>query len=428
MLVENQLVKTTWSTSNYDWYISKGYQFTKYRGSLYVFAEDLMANSSVLVDVQCDYCGDIYKTQYCNYVRSIKNVQKSSCSNPLCRGQKIHDSKINKYKYDQYNSFVNLCKERGYNPISTIDDYNGAFSKLEYECPIHGIQETTVDNLRRHGCKQCGYTIISSKIKYSPNEVIDIVKQKGTSILLNLDEYVNCNERNLRFKCGDCGNLFTTSLLIFRAGTGKCLECAKEEMVKDKRTDTNIIKEMIESKNDNIWLNQNEYKTASKNNLLIRCGTCGNIFKMSYANYRKDWFSGKCRRCSEKSTGEKQIAQVLDRYKINYTRQEHFDGKLRDVKPIPLDFYLPDYNMAVEFDGILHYEPMYGEEKFKKTLLHDDMKNWYCKWNNIDLLRIPYWEGSHIEEILIEKFNIIPLVSIETKHHTIKYIPTKYRK
>lgn len=84
--------------------------------------------------------------------------------------------------------------------------------------------------------------------------------------------------------------------------------------------------------------------------------------------------------------------------------------------------------MAVEFDGILHYEPMYGEEKFKKTLLHDAMKNWYCRWNNIDLLRIPYWEGSKIEEILIDKLNIIPSVSIETKHHTIKYIPTKYRK
>ena len=423
MLVENQWIKTTWSTSNYDWYISKGYQFTKYRGLLYVRVEDLMPGSSLQVDVRCDYCGDIYKTKYCNYVRSLKDVQKNCCQKSRCKGSKIHDSKINKYKYDQYNNFLNLCWEKGYKPISTIDDYNGAFIKLKYECPIHGIQETTIDNLRHHGCRQCGYSTISSKIKYSPEEVVAIVRQKGTSILLNPEEYIGIDKKNLLFKCCDCNNLFTTSLLIFRAGTGKCLECAKDEMVRDKRINKNTIRKMIESKNDNIWINQDSYKTVDKNNLLIQCGTCGNLFKMSYANYRKDWFSGKCRRCSEKSIGEKQIAQTLDHYKIKYTRQEHFDGSLRDIKPIPLDFYLADYNLAIEFDGIQHYIPTYGEEKFKTTKLHDAMKDNYCRWNNIDLLRIPYWEGSNIEQILIDYLHLTP--QSKNKPIKIKYIPNR---
>lgn len=160
MLVENQLVETTWSTSNDEWYIGKGYIFTKIRNKLLVKAEDLMPSSRVNVNVKCDYCGEIYQTTYCNYIRSIKIIPKSCCSSRECKAKKIHDSKIERYKYDQYNNFVEFCEKRGYKPISTVDDYQGAFVYLEYECPYHGIQKTTVDNLRRHGCNECGLSLI----------------------------------------------------------------------------------------------------------------------------------------------------------------------------------------------------------------------------------------------------------------------------
>ena len=40
---------------------------------------------------------------------------------------------------------------------------------------------------------------------------------------------------------------------------------------------------------------------------------------------------------------------------------------------------------------------------FKKTKLHDRIKNDYCFDNNIPLLRIPYWDFENIEEILFDK-------------------------
>ena len=66
-------------------------------------------------------------------------------------------------------------------------------------------------------------------------------------------------------------------------------------------------------------------------------------------------------------------------------------------------------------------EPIYGEERFKITKLHDAMKNQYCKWNNINLLRIPYWERDNIEKILIDYLNI----DIQSKSTKIKYIPNR---
>lgn len=86
--------------------------------------------------------------------------------------------------------------------------------------------------------------------------------------------------------------------------------------------------------------------------------------------------------------------------------------KCRDKNPLPFDFYLPQYNVCIEFDGIQHFNPssfVYGNTSEKEKLKnlqyiqkHDQIKNNYCKNNKIDLLRIRYNED--IEEKLIEYF------------------------
>lgn len=72
------------------------------------------------------------------------------------------------------------------------------------------------------------------------------------------------------------------------------------------------------------------------------------------------------------------------------------------------DFYLPDYNLFIEYDGEQHYMPInfggWNEEelqlKFEKTQYYDKLKNQYCEDNNIGLLRIPYWEKENIKTII----------------------------
>ena len=62
---------------------------------------------------------------------------------------------------------------------------------------------------------------------------------------------------------------------------------------------------------------------------------------------------------------------------------------------MPFDFYLPELNICVEFDGIQHFKPIKyfgGEKTLKITQKHDKMKNEYCKENNIHLIRIKYNE------------------------------------
>lgn len=57
------------------------------------------------------------------------------------------------------------------------------------------------------------------------------------------------------------------------------------------------------------------------------------------------------------------------------------------------DFYLPDYNTIIEYDGLQHFKPIViwgGDQKLNKQKENDNIKNLYCKQHNINLIRLPY--------------------------------------
>ena len=69
------------------------------------------------------------------------------------------------------------------------------------------------------------------------------------------------------------------------------------------------------------------------------------------------------------------------------------------------DFYLPKDNICIEFDGPQHFKAtdlFGGKEELIKTKFRDNIKNEYCKINNINLIRISY-KDKNIEEILKER-------------------------
>ena len=70
------------------------------------------------------------------------------------------------------------------------------------------------------------------------------------------------------------------------------------------------------------------------------------------------------------------------------------------------DFYLPNLNLCIEYDGEIHYYPIIrfgGMNKLMEIQLRDSIKNEFCKNQGIELLRIPFFEYNRIEEILKEK-------------------------
>lgn len=99
------------------------------------------------------------------------------------------------------------------------------------------------------------------------------------------------------------------------------------------------------------------------------------------------------------------IGIVLTKMKVDY--QPEYVIKI-DETYYRYDFYLSDYNLIIEYDGEQHYFPVnFGgwdelelHRQFKKIQEHDKIKEQYCIDNNINLLRIPYWEKQNIETII----------------------------
>lgn len=94
--------------------------------------------------------------------------------------------------------------------------------------------------------------------------------------------------------------------------------------------------------------------------------------------------------CKKMSHGEIKIAQLLDEYNIPYEREKIFDSCINPTtkRPLRFDFYVNNQYL-IEFDGKQHFEQT-NWEPLSDVQYRDELKNKWCKENNIPLIRIPY--------------------------------------
>ena len=93
------------------------------------------------------------------------------------------------------------------------------------------------------------------------------------------------------------------------------------------------------------------------------------------------------------SKGEEKILQILLKNNIQVIREKTFidlkRGKYR------FDFYLPQFNICIEYDSEIHFQYISYIHKTKQNFLaaqeRDRRKNSYCLSHNINLYRIPYF-------------------------------------
>ena len=281
--------------------------------------------------------------------------------------------------------------ERGYELIST--EYVKNSEKLQYICPKHrnrGILEITFANFTRgKGCPYCAHRVRKTQEDY----VLELSQKKPNIEVLG--EYKNLKTKILH-RCKVCGyewNVLPDNILNLKNGCPKCGKRApltQEEFV-----------DRVKSIDDSIIV-MGEY-SSHQDKVLFKCSNCGKEWMAKPNNI----LNGKgCPYCKT-SKGELKISAILDNFGIDYVEQKWFpDCKYLSV--LPFDFYLPKYNICIEYDGAQHYVPCtFGgiskEQAYKNLDLcktRDEIKTEYCKNNNIKLIRIPYWDYKNIENIL----------------------------
>ena len=100
---------------------------------------------------------------------------------------------------------------------------------------------------------------------------------------------------------------------------------------------------------------------------------------------------------------------LFDMHDIKYIKQHKWED-CRDKRPLPFDFYLPDYNLVIEIMGKQHECPTEifgGQKTFEYTIRHDKIKRDYLKANGIDILDIWYYEFKDMEDMILNKIQSI---------------------
>lgn len=274
--------------------------------------------------------------------------------------------------------------------ILLSDEYIDNQTKLLIRCPHGHEYEVRYAGFQQgKRCKQCR----DNKYRTKYEDVKNFIESIGYELLS--DKYENENKK-IKVRCNE-GHEYEVCLSNLKRGC-RCKNCTARK--KAKRLTLEYIKEYVES--FEYKLLSNEYiNDASK--IILECPK-GHIYNTcTFASFRS---GNRCPICRE-SRGEKEVKRILDKLKIEFKTQYKFeDCKIKLC--LPFDFYLPQYNICIEYDGGQHFEIVEyfgGLDKFIDTKIHDTIKNDYCKKNNINLIRIPYWEFDNIEEIIKHELN-----------------------
>ena len=146
-----------------------------------------------------------------------------------------------------------------------------------------------------------------------------------------------------------------------------------------------------------------EETTQRKNGQIVwKCKCkCGNTCFITSANL----INGFTKSCGcIKSRGESVIKQILLDNNIKFETQKTFKSCYftETNRPAYFDFYLPDYHILIEYDGIQHFKARNSgwntDSNLLQTQKRDKIKNQWCKSHNIPLIRIPY---THLENICL---------------------------
>lgn len=357
------------------------YDFIKSKGCTLLSKE--YKNNATKLDIQCE-CGNIYSVGF----ETFKKGQ-TRCKKCYWKINKHH----NLFSYDYVKKYI----EENSNCKLLAKEYISIFSELDIKCGCGDIFKSkfsTIRNMKVVQCQKCSHKKASDKMRHNWNDL----KMELESILKEKYEIIKCDYKNIHSKVtlkhSKCGYEFERNISNIRYGDNKCPYCENPFRRRTREEAQDLINNFS---NEFIVM---EYVTAGE--IYLKHNECGHIFRKRLTSIKA---SGgiKCPDCNPlDSVGVLKIIEYLDKNNIRYIREKTFEGCYH-IKKLFFDFYLPEYNACIEFDGLQHFRQSKlfgGEENFNLTKKRDSIKNEFCKNNNIYLIRIKYNQVNKINTIL----------------------------
>lgn len=263
--------------------------------------------------------------------------------------------------------------------IYTKSIYTGKDNELIITCPIHGdFTQIAKNHLMGYGCPKC-----SGTYNYTTEEWCEYArtKQPDADYIMDKVDYKSCNEKVCMI-CPRHGEFWIKpSDYLKGMGCYWCgVELSKEKRLRDKE---DFIREANIIHKNKYDYTDIEYKGMAYEIEPV-CPIHGK-FKIKAGNHIS--LKQGCPKCAPVSKLEDETRSYLNEHNIKY---EH-KYKALWLGLQHLDFYLPEYNAAIECQGEQHFKPSsFGgkqdkTECFNEVLNNDNKKRERCSDNNVKL-------------------------------------------
>lgn len=219
------------------------------------------------------------------------------------------------------------------------------------------------------------------KNRLSHEDYLGRLKKSNNINIDPIENYRGCNTK-INHKCLKCDHIWKIKPSHLLDGTScpQCRKISQNDYINRLPSNLIILEDFI----------------STSNRIKHKCLNCLNIWKPkpAYILYNNT----NCPICSS-SKGERKIHDYLSNNGIKFIKEKIFE----ELNPLRFDFYCPNLNLIIEYDGIQHFKSrdFFGGDKYLIDIKNKDkIKNNFCKENSINLLRIPYYDYGHVEEII----------------------------
>jgi hypothetical protein len=343
-----------------------------------ISTEDLPKNSHIKINVKCDICETEKNISYYSYCRNIKNTNIYTCSK--CSKIKSKETNNKKYGYDYPIKSKQIKEKRKKN---NIEKY-GVDETLKFQQNIIKIKNTKKEKYNDENFNNIQKTRNTKKEKYNDENFNNRTKSINTNLLKygvkNVSENAEIKEKKKE--------TFFNHYNVDNYSKSDNYKKNKNTFLKTKYKDLNLIEisgstlKFICDKNHNYDININ----ILRNRIIYKttlCTICNPI--SSYTN----------------SGHEIQIQNFilgsLNNIKTN-------DRNI--IKPYELDIYLPDLNLAFEYNGVYWHNEINKEKNYHLN------KTELCEQQGIQLIHIYeddwLYKQDIVKSMILNKLGKIP--------------------
>lgn len=303
-------------------------------------------------------------------------------------------------KLDRYEFIWKAIQIHGYKYDYRKVNYTNSQTKVCIICPKHGeFWQTPNHHLQGKKCRICYGNYTPDRYEF----IWKVIQKHGYKYDYRKVNYIN-NKTKVCIICHKHGE-FWISPHDHLSGDG-CFRCSKT-----KKLTTEEFIEKAKEVHDNKYDYSKVKYVNNKTKVCIICHKHGEFWQTPNNHVFKKASCPICK-CSS-SILEHETKAALFNKNINYVcqyRNKNLLGKMS------IDFYLTDYNIAIECQGIQHFEPIDyfgGDNAFKDTVKRDIKKYNICMKNKIKIYYYTRYNNIIYNEIYRENnvfFNIAKLL------------------